>query len=120
MFGFFKGYTKETQKTALSEYQKGSAVIIDVREEEEVNSNHIVGAQWIPLSFIRSDQDKAIKLVKDNFQDKKVYIYCRSGNRSQTVTDILKGNGINAINLGGLGSLKSEFKTEPGKLECCS
>ena len=57
-------------------------LIIDVRTEEEFQSGHIENAsniQWQNISII---QEKITK-------DKKIYLYCRSGNRSQKATDIL-------------------------------
>ena len=120
MFGFFKTHASELVKTALSELKSGQAVIIDVREEDEVESAHIVGAKWIPLSLINSDVEKVTKSIKENFSDKKIYFYCRSGNRSGQATKILKNKGIEGINLGGIDSLERIFGTEPGKIDCCS
>ncbi len=121
MFGFFKTQASELEKTALSELKSGQAVIIDVREADEVESSHIIGAKWIPLSFINSDIQKVTKSIKESFSGKKIYFYCRSGNRSGQATKILKSEGIEGINLGGIGSLERVFETESGKIDnCCS
>ena len=120
MFGFFKTQASELEKTALMELKSGNAVIIDVREVDEVNSSHIVGAKWIPLSLINSDVEKVVKTIREDFSAKKIYFYCRSGNRSGQASDILKNKGIEGVNLGGIGSLQKVFETEAGTMELCS
>ena len=71
-------------------------LIIDVRTQEEFQSGHIENAsniQWQNISII---QEKITK-------DKKIYLYCRSGNRSQKATDILIKLGYeDVLNIGGL------------------
>ena len=68
--------------------------IIDVREIEEYNQGHLKGAINIPLNTIQECQlDK----------QKKIAIYCRSGQRSQIATNILKQQGFtNITNIGGV------------------
>ena len=120
MFGLFKAYSSELAKNASSEFKSDQAVIIDVREEDEVKLSHIAGAVWIPLSLIHSDIDKAKEMILDKASSRKVYFYCRSGNRSGQAISLLKNKGIEGINLGGIGSLKKEFQVESGKMDCCS
>lgn len=70
-----------------------NAVLLDVRTKEEVQTGKIPNSQNIPLDEI----DKA------NFdKNKTIYVYCRSGRRSQMATEILKSKGYNAINIGGI------------------
>ena len=38
------------------------------------------------------------------YQNKNIIVYCRSGNRSKTGTEILNNNGCNAVNL--IGGMK--------------
>ena len=35
------------------------------------------------------------------YKDQNIVVYCRSGNRSRTGTEILINNGYNAVNLSG-------------------
>tara|TARA_B100001971_G_scaffold84647_1_gene78102 strand:+ start:213856 stop:214218 length:363 start_codon:yes stop_codon:yes gene_type:complete len=120
MFGLFKAYSSELVKTASSEFKSDQAVIIDVREEDEIKASHIAGAVWIPLSLIHSDTDKAKEMIFDKASSKKLYFYCRSGNRSRQAINLLKDKGIEGTNLGGIGSLKKEFQVESGTMDCCS
>lgn len=119
MFGLFKNQASELTDSVHEEIKQGRAIIIDVRESDEVESSHIIGAHWIPLSMIRSDVKEATKTIKDKFPNKKIYFYCRSGSRSQMATDIFRKEGVNGHNLGGINSLKGDFKTESGSLKCC-
>ena len=75
-----------------------SILIIDVRTLNEFNGplGHIPSAKLKPLSEIKNTINEFEKV-----QNEPIYIICRSGNRSQKATQILKKNGINAINVNG-------------------
>ena len=48
----------------------------------------------------------------EQYRDKKIIVYCRSGNRSGTATKILNENGFDAYNLiGGMNGWKGEVET---------
>ena len=70
--------------------------IIDVRTPEEFSNGHLeesINYEW---------QEIALK-IRDIDKNKKIYLYCRSGNRSQKATNILVDLGYNdVINLGSL------------------
>lgn len=95
-------------KTAYSMVQKNEAVIIDVREENELKAGMIKDAKWFPLSKVMNDKN-----WKEDFSKltdgKKIFLHCRSGARSAKVMNILKENGIVSENLGGYESLKHEL-----------
>jgi len=69
-------------------------VLLDVREGDEWRTGHRSGALHIPM-----DQ------VADRFGEldhgRLVVVVCRSGNRSDTVAEWLRGQGIDAENLEG-------------------
>ena len=71
-------------------------VIIDVRTPEEYQSAHLdkaINIEWQNILSIKSNYDKT----------EKIYLYCRSGNRSQKATEILLEAGfIEGVNLGSL------------------
>ena len=76
--------------------------IIDVRTPQEFLLGHIEGSEnieWQEISSIENITDK----------DKKIFLYCRSGNRSQKATNILLDIGYKDVT--NLGSLQdaSEF-----------
>ena len=75
-----------------------SEVIIDVRTPEEFQNAHIINSkniEWQNISDIVSIISK----------DEKIYLYCRSGNRSRKATKILIDLGFN--NVTNLGSIQS-------------
>jgi phage shock protein E len=73
-----------------------SNTIIDVRTLSEYQQSRIDGAQLISLHEIPNNVDL--------LRSKNVYLYCRSGARSEQATSYLRSFGINAINIGGLTS----------------
>ncbi len=88
----------------LIESDDGSSIILDVRTPQEYNTGHIKNAINIPLQVI---SDKAASKLKD--KDQRIYVYCRSGSRSTTATNILVNKGYtNIVNIGGITSYKGE------------
>ena len=75
-------------------------VILDVRTPAELVGplGKIDNVINIPIQELESRVGELIK-----FKDKEIAVICRSGNRSNTVTKILRANGFNAKNvLGGM------------------
>ena len=73
-----------------------ATTIIDVRTSSEWNSGHLDGA-------INIEWQNILSLSKDISKNEKIYLYCRSGNRSGKATKILLDNGYqNVINAGSL------------------
>lgn len=97
-----------SSKEAYNQMLEKKAVIVDVREKDEIESGMIANAVWFPLSKIESDKNwkQDFKKLTDG---KKIYVYCRSGRRSGKVKDILKTEGMESENLGGYETLKSEL-----------
>jgi rhodanese-related sulfurtransferase len=59
--------------------------LIDVRTEREYNSGHIKSAINVDVF----NRKAFVKYFKKLDQNKPVYLYCRSGNRSQTAAKLL-------------------------------
>jgi phage shock protein E len=73
-----------------------SVTVVDVRTQDEWNRGHLEGALHIEWQDI-------LQLSSDINKDEKIYLYCRSGNRSGKATKILEDAGyINVINAGSL------------------
>ena len=92
-------------KDAFALAKKGTAVLIDVREENEIKEGMIEGAKWFPLSKIETDptwKKEFTALTKD----KKIFLYCRTGRRSEKVESLLKEQRIDSENIGGYLELK--------------
>ncbi|NNN12129.1 MAG: rhodanese-like domain-containing protein [Acidimicrobiaceae bacterium] len=78
--------------------------LLDVREPYEFQAGHIKGALHIPLSNLAQEFHKIV-------QEHKYVVVCRSGARSNAVTEMLLGQGVEAVNLsGGLQSWLSHGK----------
>lgn len=61
--------------------------ILDVRNKDEYDAGHIEGAVLIPLSELENRIDEV-----EEYKDKPVLVYCRSGNRSSQAVKILLDN----------------------------
>lgn len=83
---------------------QSKGVILDVREEKEVEAGTIAGSVWVPLSEAKEDPEKVRAILTKIANDKEVFVYCRSGQRSQQFIEIL-GDGFEATNLGGYDEL---------------
>jgi hydroxyacylglutathione hydrolase len=78
-----------------------NAKVVDVRKESEYLSEHIIGAENMPLDYINNTMD-VIDIEKTN------YIHCLGGYRSVIASSILKSRGVhNIVNIeGGMTSIK--------------
>jgi len=74
-------------------------IIIDVRTPLENKELSIKGATLIPFMDIASG--KEIENIKAMSLSKKIYIHCKTGERSLKALLILKENGVNGINIDG-------------------
>lgn len=73
------------------------AVLLDVREVDEYEEEHIPESVNIPLSNLEKIQD--MHYAKDT----PLFVYCHSGRRSGAAVMILRGLGYtNAKNIGGI------------------
>ncbi len=69
--------------------------MLDVREQYEYDEKHIPGINLLPMSEIQNRLDELPT-------DKEVIVTCRSGNRSNQVTQFLRENGYdNVHNMSG-------------------
>jgi rhodanese-related sulfurtransferase len=59
-----------------------TAVVIDVREAEELRDGRIAGSRHIPLGMLRSHKDELLA-------ESEVIFVCRSGHRSAMATTAL-------------------------------
>lgn len=87
---------EEAKKNLESNYD---ILLIDVREFMEFNNDgHIEGAELIPIGDFEKDMEE-LNIDKDRI----IYIYCRSGARSEVAATILALNGYtNVYNIGGI------------------
>ncbi|RLG31884.1 hypothetical protein DRN97_08700 [Methanosarcinales archaeon] len=81
-------------------------ILLDVRTEEEYEERHIPDAVNIPLSELESRIGEL-----DKYKSKKIIVYCKTGSRSRTASEILVQNGFkNVYNmLGGIEEWRINF-----------
>ena len=89
------GDFKQVHAYELRDLISNKACIIDVREKDEYEESHIIGALNFPLSEIRERLDEIPK-------DKPLYLHCRSGQRSYNAVLMLQQKGYkNVFNISG-------------------
>ena len=73
-------------------YMDQEHFLLDVRTEEEFYMGHIEGATLIPLYELQSRVEEIAQ-----YKDIPVLVYCRSGNRSITASEILIEHGFTHV-----------------------
>ncbi|WP_409289228.1 rhodanese-like domain-containing protein [Peribacillus sp. SCS-26] len=92
-----------SQEEFISGYRK--AQLIDVREPNEYEGGHILGARNIPMTQLKMR-------LKEIRPDKPVYLYCQSGIRSGRAAQMLHKKGYRDIS-----HLQGGFKRWGGKIK---
>ena len=90
----FTGKTPTFQWNELeTELAKPNTVLVDVRTISENQAGSIPNAINISVDELRGHIDQ--------LRGKRVLVHCQVGQRGHTATQILRGNGIDALNLDG-------------------
>lgn len=105
-----RGIKEVNSAEALQLINHKNALILDVREDSEYKSGHILNAKWIPLG----------KLVQrigelERYREQSIVVVCRSGQRSASACATLGKQGFaQAYNLSGgvMGWQKSNLPLE--------
>lgn len=109
LYAVFRYFKQRTYLKVLTEeeFRQGyrKAQLIDVREPQEFENGHILGARNIPVTQMRQ------RLVELR-QDKPVYLYCQGSTRSARAAHLLHKKGFKDIN-----QLKGGFKQWTGKIK---
>ena len=91
-------------KDALLFLNDDKYFFLDVRTYPEHNTKSIPNTACIPVQKIEQRIEEIAQ-----YKDKKIIVYCRSGNRSEIATKILNQNGFDAYNMiGGMNEWKGE------------
>ncbi|MBE7084647.1 MAG: rhodanese-like domain-containing protein [Clostridiales bacterium] len=84
--------------------RNANAVLLDVRREEEFSTGYIAGAINVPLQEIEDVTD--VVTGKNTL----LYVYCRSGVRSEQAVNALRYMGYtNVVDIGGILDYKGEI-----------
>jgi rhodanese-related sulfurtransferase len=93
MFDFFRTKPKKYTDLFCEDFKKGmndkDAVILDVRTSGEFHSGKLKGARNIDMMSLNF-----MSQIQNLPKNKKYYIYCRSGNRSGQVCEIMSEMGF--------------------------
>lgn len=87
----------EVKQITAEEFAKldfSKVTVLDLREEDEVLVSGIEGAIHIPFSQVSKRLDEVPK-------DLPVYVFCRTGDWSEEIAEILLDRGYDAYNLAG-------------------
>lgn len=72
-------HSTDSAETVKKAVDAGTAVLVDVREQDEWDSAHVKGAKLIPGSAVRADAKKTAEALP---KDKPVYVHCAVGGRA--------------------------------------
>lgn len=92
----------------LDSFMESNIFLLDVREDFEYELGHLKNAVRISINDLADNLDKIPK-------DEKIYVYCKSGARSEQAVHFLAASGFDAVNLlGGFSAYDGKFKQEEG------
>ena len=99
------GYSQITMEEARQRLSiECGFIILDVRTPEEFAAGHIPGALNIPNETIGTDE---IPQLPE--KEQRIYVYCRSGNRSKQAAGKLAALGYtNVVEFGGINDWPGE------------
>ncbi len=90
---------------AFNMVKENKAVLIDVREIEELKQGMAKDALILPLSLINSEEfEERIQTLP---MEKTLILYCRSGRRADKMGLELTHRGFNVLNMGGFDSWRA-------------
>ena len=92
-----RGIKEVDPVAALQLINHKSALVLDVREDDEYKTGHVLGAKLIPLGKLKGRVGELEK-----YKDQPIVVVCRSGSRSASACVMLGKQGFNqAHNLAG-------------------
>ncbi len=80
-----------SEAKAMLEKQEPDVVYVDVREPNEWAMGHVPGALHIPRGMLESKIEAAVP------REKRVVVYCASGNRSALAADTMSQLGYRKV-----------------------
>jgi rhodanese-related sulfurtransferase len=98
---FFLGRPGLDLVAARAALQSGAAVLVDVREPGEWRGGVAKQAALLPLSDLRGPRAQW-RAFLEKHPGKKLLLYCQSGTRSGLAAAQLRGEGVDAVNVGSL------------------
>lgn len=96
LFDFLSGGSNQTSAAEAKTLVAQGALLLDVRTTGEFAGGHIGGAKNIPV------QDLASRLGELPPKSRKIVVYCRSGGRSASASQLLRQAGYEVHDLGAM------------------
>ena len=88
------GLAVQVTPIAADELLGAGAVLLDVREMDEWEAGHAPDAVFVPMGQVEARMGElAIRT--------RTVVVCRSGGRSNAITQLLTAHGVDAVNLAG-------------------
>ncbi len=92
-----KGYKEVLPSEAVRLINKENAMVIDIREVNEIEQGSIIDSNHVALSVLPEKLDSL-----SNNKDQPILVFCKTGNRSaQACKLLLKNNYTNVFGLKG-------------------
>ncbi len=100
-----RGFESRTPIEAVQLINREDALVLDVREDNEYKSGHVVNSLHIPLGSLAARMKELEK-----YKARPIVVGCRSGNRSGQACSTLKKQGFDKVyNLrGGIMAWQSD------------
>lgn len=89
---FTQGYEEISPADAVLLINKENALVLDVREKNELTQGAIIDAKHVPLSAL---EQRANGLVSG--KDKPILVFCKTGNRSPQACKLLMKNNYSKV-----------------------
>jgi rhodanese-related sulfurtransferase len=94
-----------TEAAQLAKDRK--AILVDVRERDELAAGMAEGAHWYPTSSIKDDPKAYLTFVSSLPADQTIVFYCAAGGRAGSAAEIARKElGRRTANLGGFKDWK--------------
>jgi rhodanese-related sulfurtransferase len=90
---------------AIKMVSENRAVIVDVREVEELKSGMVKGALILPLSLLNTDAFE--EMLQSLPTDKTIILYCNSGRRANIMGAELEKRGYPVLNMGAFAGWRN-------------
>ena len=90
-----------TPREASELVDRGAAVLVDVREVDEVGGGMALPARWLPQSRLDQHPEELTGLLDSVPQTVQIIFYCASGLRAEAVAERATENGHQVRNMGG-------------------
>jgi rhodanese-related sulfurtransferase len=92
-------FTQESHAEIRAKLDRGEAVLLDVREQDEWDASHLAQAFLVPISELANQATREAALNKIP-KDKPVYCHCYRGGRAMQCAQFLNPMGYQIVPMG--------------------